>query len=156
MTIYCYDPQTGEHTGQMTAPKCPVTGVDVMPAWTTAIAPPAVEDNQVAKYVEAFLGDPAGRWVVTDLPAPEPAPEPTPEEVEAAVWTVLRAERNARLKDPALTDRLDRYRNQRDADLPTTDTAAWFQSALIYLQALRDLPKKTTDPTNPVWPEPPA
>lgn len=94
-------------------------------------------------------------WLHDGATFKAPGPQ-TPEEVKAAVWAALRAERDGRLKDPDLMDRIDRYRNQRDGGLLTTDTTGWFKAAMEYLQALRDLPANTTDPGNPVWPEPPV
>jgi hypothetical protein len=61
----------------------------------------------------------------------------------------LRAERDRRLKDTSIMDRLDRYRNQRDGGIETADTVEWYQAALLYLQALRDMPENTTDPATP-------
>ncbi|HMM21085.1 MAG TPA: tail fiber assembly protein [Selenomonadales bacterium] len=145
MRIYTFDPQTGEYTGQMEAPKCPVTGADVLPAWTTATTPPIVGETQVARYVEAFLGDPAGHWIVEEMPQPMPDPEPTPEEIEDTAWAALRAERNARL---AMCD----WAQLADAPLTGEQKAAW----QAYRQVLRDLPENTIDPTRPEWPELPA
>jgi hypothetical protein len=70
-------------------------------------------------------------------------------------WARLRAERNRRINNPTLTDRLERYRNQRDGNIPTTDSTVWYHAALEYLQSLRDLPVNTRDPANPVWPASP-
>ena len=59
-----------------------------------------------------------------------------------------------------------RLRNRRDKQLKATDylvntdfphpTPEAKQAWLDYRQALRDLPSNTTDPENPVWPEPPT
>ena len=48
-------------------------------------------------------------------------------------------------------DRVDRYRNQYDACLPTTDSAEQIKKVLLYMQKLREFPE-TCDPKNPVWP----
>ena len=57
-------------------------------------------------------------------------------------WIALRDERNRRLLGCDWT---------QVADAPV-DNLEWAG----YRQALRDLPANTTDPTNPVWPTPPA
>ena len=59
-----------------------------------------------------------------------------------SAWTLLRAERSARLAASDWTVL---------SDSPTS-TTAW----KTYRQALRDLPANTTDPLNPVWPTPPS
>ena len=97
MIIYCFDPQTGDYTGKMEAPKCPVTGLDVFPAWTTAKAPPEVGENQVAKYVESVLGDPDGHWVVEDLPVVSD-PIPTQEEIKAQQRVAINQKYSSLLK----------------------------------------------------------
>ena len=61
---------------------------------------------------------------------------------DEAVWERLRNRRNA---DLAASD----WTQVADA---TVDRAAWAE----YRQALRDLPKNTTDPREAVWPAAPA
>ena len=56
-------------------------------------------------------------------------------------WAELRSKRNNLLAKSDWT---------QVADAPV-DAASWS----TYRQALRDLPSKTTDPRNPIWPEPP-
>jgi hypothetical protein len=82
----------------------------------------------------------------------EEIPKPMKEEVAKVYeellrehpWKELRKERNKRLTEcdwvamKAFT-----------TDTPVPDE--W----KVYMQALRDLPANTTDPENPVWPEPP-
>ena len=60
----------------------------------------------------------------------------------AAAWQALKTERNLALQASDWT---------QVPDAPV-DQAAW----AAYRQALRDLPSSTTDPRNPVWPEPPT
>lgn len=57
-------------------------------------------------------------------------------------WNDLRSNRNSLLVASDWT---------QVADAPV-DAIAWAD----YRQALRDLPANTTDPENPVWPEPPT
>jgi hypothetical protein len=67
-------------------------------------------------------------------------------EIEAAdkknAWVELRKRRHALLLDSDWT---------QVPDAPV-DREAW----AVYRQQLRDLPKNTTDPRNPVWPTTPA
>jgi len=67
-------------------------------------------------------------------------PPPTPDQL----WAALRARRNALL---AACD----WTQLPDSPLAADKKTAW----ATYRQALRDLPEKTTDPANPVWPTPP-
>ena len=62
-------------------------------------------------------------------------------EAEAQLMDELRSHRDLLLKSSDWT---------QVTDAPV-DQAAW----ATYRQALRDLPANTTDPRNPVWPEPP-
>ena len=61
----------------------------------------------------------------------------------AASWTALRDQRDSLL---AACD----YTQLPDA--PEANKAAW----ATYRQALRDIPKRTTDPASPVWPVAPG
>jgi len=81
-----------------------------------------------------------GQTVETELTADEAAAITA--EWEANAWTNLRTERDRLLAASDWTIL---------SDSPTS-TTAW----KAYRQALRDLPANTTDPTNPVWPTPPA
>jgi hypothetical protein len=68
----------------------------------------------------------------------------------AAAMADIRRQRDANLA--AGLWRVERYRTQLEAGLPTSDTATQYQSLLVYLQQLRDFPQNC-DPTNPSWPE---
>lgn len=59
-------------------------------------------------------------------------------------WQYFRSERNF------ILNKSDRHMFW---DSPLTDAKK--QEWATYRQALRDLPANTTDPENPVWPEPP-
>jgi len=63
-------------------------------------------------------------------------------EVETEAWRNLRIERNRLLVASDWTQVAD----------ASVDNLEWAG----YRQALRDLPANTTDPSNPVWPTPPA
>jgi hypothetical protein len=67
--------------------------------------------------------------------------QPTEEQAAADAWDNLRATRNAMLSGSDWTQ----------VDDAPVDKAAW----AAYRQELRDLPAKTTDPFNPVWPQKP-
>ncbi|MDE2250390.1 MAG: phage tail assembly chaperone [Gammaproteobacteria bacterium] len=77
------------------------------------------------------------KGVAVDLPGPSAA------ELTAAAWVALRAERDRRLAACDWT---------QIPDNPDPKKAQW----AAYRQALRDLPKNTTNPANPVWPNLPA
>lgn len=61
-----------------------------------------------------------------------------------------RAERDRRID--AVRWRIERYQTQAAAGLETTDTAEQYQTLLIYVQALRDVPGQEGFPDNVVWP----
>ena len=64
--------------------------------------------------------------------------------IDAQPWNKLRTERNKRLTE---CDWVTLRSVATDTPIPDE----W----KVYMQALRDLPAITTDPENPVWPEPP-
>lgn len=82
----------------------------------------------------------------------EEIPKPTKEDVDRVYeellrehpWKELRAERNRRLAD---ADWVTLRAYSSGTDVP--------EEWMTYMEALRDLPSTTKDPTNPVWPEPP-
>lgn len=65
----------------------------------------------------------------------------------------VRAERDRRID--ALRWRIERYQTQTAAGIPTTDTAEQYQTILMYIQALRDVPEQDGFPDNIVWPDKP-
>ncbi|RWR14261.1 phage tail assembly chaperone [Paenirhodobacter populi] len=67
-----------------------------------------------------------------------------------AVWAALRAERDQRIE--AVEWRLRRSDAERELGLTLSEDRV---ALLVYIQALRDLPELTTDPTAPIWPVPP-
>lgn len=67
---------------------------------------------------------------------------------EDAAWMALRAERDLRIA--AVQWRLQRWRDEVDRQVTTTDDGA---ALLAYVQALRDMPQTTADPTAPIWPD---
>lgn len=68
-------------------------------------------------------------------------------------WAKLREERDRRLE---IVDGLFlRHIEQCASGFPTTLTQRQFERLLAYQQVLRDLPKRTADPTRPVWPPEP-
>lgn len=80
-------------------------------------------------------------FVIGDEPKPiviepTPIPEPTEEELKAN----KRMERNAFLQ--GTQDRIDRYRNQKELGVETTDSAEVYKQLLAYMQYLRDYTKQ--------------
>ena len=65
---------------------------------------------------------------------PMPIPEPTEEELKAN----KRLERNILLQ--GTQDRIDRYRNQKELGIETTDSEEVYKQLLSYTQYLRDYP----------------
>ena len=64
--------------------------------------------------------------------------------IDAQPWKQLRQERDKRLTE---ADWVTLRAYSSGTDVP--------EEWMTYMQALRDLPSVTKDPTNPVWPEPP-
>lgn len=62
-----------------------------------------------------------------------------------------RAERDRRID--AIRWRIERYQTQAAAGIETTDTAEQYKAILLYVQALRDVPKQEGFPENVTWPE---
>lgn len=78
-------------------------------------------------------------FVIGDEPKPiiiepMPIPEPTEEELKAN----KRMERNILLQDTQ--NRIDRYRNQKEFGVVTTDSEEVYKQLLAYTQYLRDYP----------------
>ena len=78
-------------------------------------------------------------FVIGDEPKPiviepTPIPEPTEEELKAN----KRMERNILLQ--GTQDRIDRYRNQKELGVETTDSEEVYKQLLAYTQYLRDYP----------------
>ena len=65
-----------------------------------------------------------------------------------------RAERDRRID--AIRWRIERYQTQAAAGIETTDTAGQYKSILLYIQALRDVPKQAGFPDAIEWPEEPT
>lgn len=82
------------------------------------------------------------------------------EQVDAGVISMedvgdrVRDERQMRMNN-VLPD-IERYQTQAAAGIPTTSSADWYRAALLYLQALRDVPAQQGFPFDVKWPEPPV
>ena len=73
-------------------------------------------------------------WVIGDEPKPYIPPEPTDEELQSRARQV----RNSYME--STQNRIDRYRNQKELGIETTDTEEVFKLLLEYTQYLRDYP----------------
>ena len=73
-------------------------------------------------------------FVIGDEPKPYIPPEPTDEELQSRARQV----RNAYME--STQNRIDRYRNQKEVDIVTTDSEATYKLLLQYTQYLRDYP----------------
>lgn len=65
----------------------------------------------------------------------------------------IRGLRDKRILD--IEPRINRYKLQKEAGVPTKDTDEWYQEALLYLEELRNVPDQEGFPDNVVWPESP-
>jgi hypothetical protein len=128
---YSYSEVTGAYLGSEDADESPLEpGVFLLPAYSTAIAPPAPQEGYYRKWN-------GSEWVQELIPLPEPpAPEPPPTEEQ------VRAQRNGLLAASDYTQL---------ADVPIANRAAW----VTYRQALRDIPAQGGFPVEVTWPEPP-
>ena len=73
-------------------------------------------------------------WVIGDEPKPYIPPEPSEDELKARVRSV----RDSYMV--STQNRIDRYRNQKELGIETTDTEEVFKQLLEYTQYLRDYP----------------
>ena len=73
-------------------------------------------------------------WVIGDEPKPYVPPEPSEDELKARVRSV----RDSYMV--STQNRIDRYRNQKELGIETTDTEEVFKRLLEYTQYLRDYP----------------
>jgi hypothetical protein len=128
---YNYSEATGAYLGFEEADESPLEpGVFLLPAYSTAIAPPAQQEGYYRKWN-------GSEWMQELIPVPPPiVPEPPSADG-------VRAERNALLASSDWTQL---------ADVPIANRAAW----ATYRQALRDLPAQGGFPASVTWPEPPT
>lgn len=128
-----YSEATGAYTGSDEADESPLEpGVFLLPAYSTAIAPPAQQEG----YYRTWNGS---EWVQELIPLPPPAPEPEP---YVPTEADVRLQRNGLLAASDYTQL---------ADVPITNRAAW----ATYRQALRDIPAQGGFPESVTWPTPP-
>lgn len=85
-------------------------------------------------------------FAATGQPSLIDPPPPSMEELADKV----RQQRDTKIA--AIQWRLDRYRNQQSAGLKTDDDADWYLAALLYVQALRDVPTQPGFPADVNWP----
>lgn len=142
MTIYMYDPNTKHHTNS--APLRYRMGVPCMPPNATTIEPP-LEDG----YTCTWNGSGWDKTKNKPDPVQETPYVPTKEELAAAA----RDERNNRIEN--VQWRIQRYQEQREAGITTTDSFATYQALLTYVQDLRDVPAQAGFPETIEWPKEP-
>jgi hypothetical protein len=75
----------------------------------------------------------------------------TQAELDAELAIAVKTDRTKRIESIAW--RRDRYRDQLDAGVATTDTAETYAAILTYIQALRDVPAQVGFPTSVAWPQ---
>lgn len=127
---YNYNEATGAYLGSEDADESPLEpGVFLLPAYSTAIAPPAEQ----AGFIRTWNGTAWAQVQIPSIPEPEPY-VPTESDV--------RVQRNGLLAASDYTQL---------ADVPIANRAAW----ITYRQALRDIPAQGGFPESVTWPEPP-
>jgi len=140
--VYQTDP-AGAYVGPVVADKNPLEpGAYLIPYGCVDVAPPDIPDGSQAYWD-------GSAWVIAELP-PEvdtaPPLGPTPQEL-------FLQERDRRLR--AAIDILDRHRNQKEYNIPTTIADEQAREWAIYAQDLRELPELIDDPAAPEWPATP-
>lgn len=110
-----------------------------------------VSQEDYRAFVEArndgtkvVLGDESGKPYLAD------APPPSPDDLAANI---------RRIRDQKLLDiqwRVDRYRSQADAGIPTNDSPQEYKRLLEYMQELRNITQQSGFPKEIVWPKEPA
>ena len=136
MEVYSYDKRTGIFIGPTIAdedPKRP--GNYLLPAQTTAIKPPDVPEDKLAKWN-------SNAWVLVDKPPRELTPEEKDKRdyVAPSAMELLRNERNSRLN--AVEWMVSR-------DITTLGTVS--DNLKIYMQQLRDLPENSNPRVKTVY-----
>lgn len=123
---YNYSEVTGAYLGFEEADESPLEpGVFLLPAYSTAIAPP----EEQAGFYRRWTGEAWEQVAIPSTPAPQLAEQ-------------ARADRTRLLYQSDWTQL---------ADVPIANKAAW----ATYRQALRDIPAQAGFPENITWPEPP-
>lgn len=142
--IYHYHPETHIYLCKEIADENPLEpGVYLVPANATLEPPPTIPITK--GYAYTWCLD-TNQWITKRIPPPKKGdPETTEhlteEELIERKWELLRENRNLMLRE---TD----YLFMRDYILTAEQDYKW----RMYRQALRDLPKNTTDIDNPPWP----
>lgn len=78
-------------------------------------------------------------WIIGPEPEPYVEPEPTVDELKSK----RRSERDVLMNQTQ--NRIDRYRNQKDLGIDTTDSEETYSLLLSYTQYLRDYPNSDDD-----------
>jgi hypothetical protein len=128
MEVYSYDKQTGIFIGPTIADEDPKNpGNYLFPAQTTAIKPPFVPEDKLAKWNTDM-------WSLVDKPPRELTPEEKDKRdyVAPSVMELLRNERNKRLNDVE-------WMISRDI----TTLGYVSENLKTYMQQLRDLPENS-------------
>jgi hypothetical protein len=124
---YNYSEVTGAYLGSEAADESPLEpGVFLLPAYSTAIAPPSEQGG----FIRTWNGSAWTQVAVPTAPAPDLAPE-------------IRYQRNRLLAASDYTQL---------TDVPLANRATW----ATYRQALRDISAQGGFPENVTWPEPPT
>jgi len=96
--VYFYEPLSGEYKYPGVADACQITGVPLMPAFATTIAPP----GEVAGKVRVFNSE-KEQWGYAEIPIPPPPPiidTPAPPPMTAEIMKARKRARYQALSDP--------------------------------------------------------
>lgn len=99
------------------------------------------QDPETGEEVEKEVDYPTLKrfWIIGEEPKPYVPPEPTVDELKAQ----KRAERDALME--SAQNRIDRYRNQKELGVETTDDESTYKLLLQYTQYLRTYPESKED-----------
>lgn len=132
---YRYDQEKKEYIGSEEMYKDPLESelqkkdIWLLPADCTLIEPPEEKEG----FLIVWNGD-AWEYKEQEKPKEEEPYIPTEEELKAQVRSV----RDKYMQNTQ--NRIDRYRNQKELGIETTDTEGVFKQLLEYTQYLRDYP----------------
>jgi Domain of unknown function (DUF4376) len=88
MNIFHFHPVDGSFLCMGSADADPLdTGAWLIPAFSTAVAPPTTPSNSLAKFID-------GNWVVGLKPEPATPTPPTLAEIKAIKWEAIKAKRD--------------------------------------------------------------
>lgn len=127
MKVYLYNPENGEFTREDNAIESPAEeGVYLIPAFATTVAPPSVQEGEIA----AFSGK---GWTVRKK---QTSPPRTPATARAAKLAEIKGTASAMLSAEDYI--VQRHAEQRALGIPTSISTEEYTALLVKRQAIRD------------------